>query len=121
MTTAVVATPQGLLYIPTFLSAAEQQTLLHQLAGLTFTRDVFRGQPMKRAGACFGREYIATGRQLRPASPFTEPITQVSDKTLPHCPAGTQFDQCIIQQYPIGAGIGWHTDAPVFGDVIVGV
>jgi alkylated DNA repair dioxygenase AlkB len=27
----------------------------------------------------------------------------------------------IVSRYPEGAGIGWHTDSPVFGDVIMGL
>jgi alkylated DNA repair dioxygenase AlkB len=33
----------------------------------------------------------------------------------------TAFNHCIVQCYPAGAGIGWHTDAPVFGDTIMGI
>ena len=38
-----------------------------------------------------------------------------------HCPSDTRFDQCIVTYYPVGAGIGWHTDAERFGDTILAV
>jgi alkylated DNA repair protein (DNA oxidative demethylase) len=31
------------------------------------------------------------------------------------------FDQVIVSEYPPGAGIGWHTDAAVFGETILGL
>jgi len=29
--------------------------------------------------------------------------------------------QILVSRYPPGAGIGWHRDAPMFGDVIGGI
>src|SRR5579885_2217194 len=121
MQTMTRSGPSGFLYVEGFLTDEEQQSLLHHLATLTFTHDIFRGKPMKRSELCQGFRYRAVGRRLEPADPFDEHCLLLTHKALPYCPDGTPFDQCIIQQYPEGAGIGWHTDAPVFGDVILGV
>ena len=29
--------------------------------------------------------------------------------------------QALVSRYPPGAGIGWHRDAPAFGDPVIGV
>ena len=31
------------------------------------------------------------------------------------------FAEALVTEYPAGAGIGWHRDAPQFGPVIVGI
>jgi alkylated DNA repair dioxygenase AlkB len=31
------------------------------------------------------------------------------------------FEEALLTEYPPGAPIGWHRDAPIFGDVIAGV
>jgi alkylated DNA repair protein (DNA oxidative demethylase) len=116
-----MTTPDGFAYIPKFLTPSEQATLLVQLRELAFAHDTFRGQQLKRSYAQFGYAYGSTGRKLQPAPSFPTFLHDLISKALPHCPVGTAFDQCIITHYPAGAGIGWHTDAPAFGDCIIAV
>ncbi len=116
-----VTAPAGFSYLPDFLSADEQCALLHHLQGLDYKHDIFHGIRLKRSAAMFGYDYRATGRRLEPAPPLTEFLTALNAKALSHCPAGVQFNQCIVTHYPEGAGIGWHTDAPRFGDCIMAV
>lgn len=47
-------------------------------------------------------------------------ILNVAQKALPHGPSDMEFNQCIVTRYPAGAGIGWHVDAPKFGEHVVG-
>jgi alkylated DNA repair dioxygenase AlkB len=113
--------PDGFLFVPDFLSPTEQSELLHKLAALTYEHDTFRGQRLKRGYAQFGYAYVSTGRKLKPVAELPPFLSAVAAKALPYCPAGTTFEQCIVTRYPQGAGIGWHPDAPIFGDCIVGV
>jgi alkylated DNA repair dioxygenase AlkB len=69
----------------------------------------------------FGYAYVSTGRKVEAAPELPEFLTAVAAKALTYCPAGTTFNQCIVSRYPVGAGIGFHSDADVFGDCIVGV
>ncbi|MHB8576979.1 MAG: alpha-ketoglutarate-dependent dioxygenase AlkB [Dehalococcoidia bacterium] len=121
MITIAQANPPGLSYFPGFLSEEEQQWLLEHIQTLTYTHDIFRGQIMKRSEKCFGYHYRAVGQRLDPAEPFDEFCTQLVTKALPNCPTCTSFDQCIIQNYPRGAGIDCHRDAKVFADTILGI
>jgi len=113
--------PDGFSNFGGFLDLAEQETLLRQVQALSFVRDRFRGQELKRRFAQFGYEYVSTGRGLRLASVFPDFLTALVAKTMMHCPSHAEFDQCIVTHYPRGAGIGWHTDADRFGDVIIAI
>jgi alkylated DNA repair dioxygenase AlkB len=113
--------PEGLTYVQDFLSDSEQETLLRELRPLTYTHDKFRCKIMKRGWAQFGYAYVSTGRKLTPAPPIPPYLQEVIDKAAPYYPNGIEFAQCIVTLYPEGAGIGWHKDAPRFGDWILGV
>ena len=115
------APPEGFRYFADFLTSEEQAVLLRQLQELTYKHDSFRGTRLKRAYAQFGYANVSTGRKLTPAAPLPEFLTALIAKAAPHYPDGTAFNQCIITRYPEGAGIGWHTDAPRFGEVIMAV
>lgn len=113
--------PAGFSYLPEFLTHGEQTALLYHLQGLDYKRDIVRGQRLKRAAAMFGYDYVAAGRKLDPAPPLPPFLTSLIAKGMPNCPDDVQFDQCIVTHYPEGAGIGWHTDHPRFGDCIMAV
>jgi alkylated DNA repair dioxygenase AlkB len=115
------AAPEGFVYVADFLSAAEQAALLGELWALDYQQDVFRGQRLKRRYAQFGYAYVSTGRKLQASTPLPEFLQAVIDKATAYCPAGAVFNQCIVTHYPPGSGIGWHTDAPRFGECVVGV
>ena len=113
--------PEGFLYVPEFLSGQEQQALLRRLRGLDYFHDSFRGRRLKRGYAQFGHAYVSTGRTLRSAPPLPDFLAGLIAKARPHCPPGTGFNQCIVTRYPEGSGIGWHTDAPRFGECIMAI
>jgi|RhiMetdeSRZDD1v2_1073273.scaffolds.fasta_scaffold09099_14 DNA oxidative demethylase len=113
--------PDGFNYIPDFLSPADHDDLLEILRALPYEHEMIRGQVMKRVWAQFGYKYIAASRKLEPAPPIPPYLQAVIDKAAPYYPEGTEFAQCIVTKYPQDAGIHWHTDAPPFGDCILGV
>jgi alkylated DNA repair dioxygenase AlkB len=113
--------PEGFSYFADFLAAEEQSALMTQVQNLQYEHDTFRGTRLRRGYAQFGYAYVSTGRLLTPAAPLPEFLTALITKALPFCPAETTFNQCIVTYYPREAGIGWHTDAPRFGDCIIAV
>lgn len=116
-----MTSPEGFLFVDGFLDEVEQIDLLRELISLEYRHDSFRGQRLKRGYAQFGYAYISTGRKLEAVADLPAFLLEVVIKALPLCPPGTEFNQCIITRYPAGSGIGWHTDAPGFGECIVGV
>lgn len=115
------AAPEGFVYVADFLSAEEQAALLRELRALQYQHDTFRGQRLRRGYAQFGYAYVSTGRKVETTAAMPEFLRAVIDKARPHCPDGAEFNQCIVTHYPAGSGIGWHTDAPRFGECVVGV
>lgn len=113
--------PEGFSYVPGFLAPLEQDVLLAQVRALPFVHDRFYGQPLKRRYSQFGAAYVSIGRKLVPAPSFPGYLASIVEQAMLHCPGAVRFDQCIVTHYPVGAGIGWHTDADCFGDTILAV
>jgi alkylated DNA repair dioxygenase AlkB len=115
------APPPGFLYVADFLAPPVAEVLLEAVRKLPFEHDRFRGQPLRRGYAQFGCAYITAGRTLQPAPAMPDFLAALAERALAHCPPGTRFDQCIVTRYAEDAGIGWHVDAPCFGDWITAV
>jgi alkylated DNA repair dioxygenase AlkB len=115
------ATPDGLLYVPDFLTAEEQDALLTELRALDYEHDMFRGQRLKRGYAQFGFSYVSTGRKLASAAEMPNFLQVLIEKAQSLHQSCEPFNQCIVTHYPPNSGIGWHTDAPRFGECVVGV
>ena len=78
--------------------------------GLEAVDDVLQRQVLELVGDRYDRK------------DFDQPLRRWGkQKGWVHCSSGTEFNQCIVTHYPEGAGIGWHTEAPVFGDCIIGI
>lgn len=115
-------TPEGFRYVPEFLVRSEHDVLLARLLALQFDHDVFRGRRLKRGWAQFGYQYLSTGRRLVEAPPMPPFLARLLETGCSLCPNPVEpFNQCIVTHYQRGAGIGWHTDAPRFGEVIMGI
>ena len=112
---------EGLSYIPSFLDSNEQRTLQTLLEQLSFYHDTFLGKQLKRSWSQYGFKYGSTGRTLEPAAPFPPFLQHLADKGRAACGDPDPINQCIVTCYEAGSGIGWHTDAPTFGDFIFGI
>lgn len=117
--------PEGLRYVPDFLSPAEQGALVARLEAIPepeWELVHFRGNVARRRKISFGVNYQPDSRELRPAPPMPDFLQALRDAAtkalgLPSEP----FSQASVQWYPPGAGIGAHKDAPMFGAEVVGV
>jgi alkylated DNA repair protein (DNA oxidative demethylase) len=111
---------QGFRYVSDLFSRDEADTLLMQVSTLPYKHDRMRVTFKRGYAAQFGYAYVSAGRKLTTAPPFPEFVIKLLEKA-GVCTGAAVFDQCIITQYPPGAGIGWHCDAPCFGDCIMAV
>ncbi len=112
--------PDGLRLVAA-LSPDEQVQALARVEALSFTHDRFRGRAMRRGYAQFGHAYVSTGRRLERVTPLPDWLSRLASRVRARAglPARPAFDQAIVTRYPKGAGIGWHTDAPVFGELVL--
>jgi alkylated DNA repair dioxygenase AlkB len=113
------AGPPGLRYVPHLLSPAEEHALLAELRALAYAPVEMRGQIARRRTAHFGWVYGYESWRIEPGPPlpaFLQPVRERA-ATLVGLPADA-LAETLVTEYPAGAGIGWHRDAPQFGLVI---
>jgi alkylated DNA repair dioxygenase AlkB len=114
--------PAGFVYQPDFLTPSEEDQLLREISGLEFSRVEMRGVVARRRTVHFGWTYGYYARRAAPGPPlpaFLLPYRQRIGEWATLDPAS--FVEALITEYPPGAPIGWHRDAPAFGDVIAGI
>jgi DNA oxidative demethylase len=116
------ALPPGLEYRPGFISEDEERDLVRQVEGLEFSRVEMRGAVAKRRTAHFGWTYGYDARTSQPGTPIPPFLLPLRARAAEwaEIPAD-DLGEALVTEYPGGAGIGWHRDAPMFGDVIAGV
>ena len=107
-------------YQPDFLTAEEEQSLLRHIESLPFREFEFHGFTGKRRTVSFGWRYDFNGggltRDRRHAGIPDRGSARVP-KLSPAIAPGS-FQQVLVTEYAPGAGIGWHKDRSVFGDVV---
>lgn len=112
------AAPAGLLYAPGFVTAEEEAALAERIAALPFRPFEFHGFTGNRRTVSFGMHYAFDGSGLREAEPIPDWLQPVRARAA--ALAGIEpdaFVHALLIEYAPGAGIGWHRDRPVFGDV----
>jgi alkylated DNA repair dioxygenase AlkB len=111
--------PEGLSYAPDFLPEAEEAALGWRLDGLPFKPFEFHGFLGKRQTVSFGWSYRFDGSGLGEAAPIPEWLLPVRARAAAFAGlAAAALEHALLVKYEEGAGLGWHRDRPVFGDVI---
>ena len=113
------AFPEGFVHRPDFLSPDEEQDLVARFAGLDFKPFEFQGFLGKRRTVSFGWQYRFDGSGLVEAEPMPDWLLPLRQRAAAFAglPAGALAHALLIE-YDEGAGLGWHRDRPVFGDVV---
>ncbi|MGZ8997586.1 MAG: alpha-ketoglutarate-dependent dioxygenase AlkB [Allosphingosinicella sp.] len=116
---ALPAMPEGLHYAPDLVSPAEEAELIARLETLPFTPFQFQGFLGKRETISFGWAYRFDGSGLAPADPIPDWLLTVRAKAAAFAGlAPDRLEHALLIRYGEGAGLGWHRDRPVFGEVI---
>ncbi len=113
------ALPEGFRYRAEVISAADERALLAHVQALPFREFEFHGYTGKRRTVSFGWSYDFEARTLREADDlpdFLRPLRAVAARFADLAPEALQ--QVLVTEYDAGAGIGWHRDKAVFGDVV---
>jgi alkylated DNA repair dioxygenase AlkB len=110
--------PDGFEYRSDFISADEEASLAGEIARVEFSNFEMRGVVARRRVAFYGRSYDAGGTTTRPLPSFLMPLRERFAAWAGVAPDA--FAMALINEYPPGAPIGWHRDAPQY-DIVVGV
>ena len=114
--------PDGLLYRPDFVTAEEERDLVAAIERLEFSAVEMRGAVARRRTVHYGWTYGYYARRTEPGPPlpaFLLPLRARAGEWASIDEAA--FVEALITEYPAAATIGWHRDAPMFGDVIAGI
>ena len=115
----VVEQPVGLRYLPELLEEAEERDLLGLLGGLRYSEVRMHGQVARRVVRHYGFDYEFESAEVRPGEPVPEWLDGVRERCARLLDVPTAaLAEVLVTRYPPAAGIGWHRDAPVFGDVV---
>jgi alkylated DNA repair dioxygenase AlkB len=113
------AFPEGFRYEPDILTPAQEIELLERVRELPFVEFQFQGYVGKRRVVSYGWQYDFNLRKLQEADDIP-PFLLGLRKTAADF-AGMQAErlqQVLVTEYDAGAGIGWHRDKAVFGEVV---
>jgi alkylated DNA repair dioxygenase AlkB len=111
--------PSGLAYLPDFIGAQEEAGLAERIAALPFKPFEFHGFTGNRRTVSFGLHYAFDGSGLSEAEPIPDWLGPLRARAA--ALAGREpdaFVHALVIEYAEGAGIGWHRDRPVFGEVV---
>jgi alkylated DNA repair dioxygenase AlkB len=107
--------PNGLHYRPDFLTADEEASLLADIARVEFSTFEMHGVAARRRVAFFGGSYNTGGADSAPMPEFLLPLrARIAEWARLDAEA---FAMALINEYPPGAPIGWHRDAPQYAIV----
>jgi alkylated DNA repair dioxygenase AlkB len=111
--------PAGLRHQQGFLSVPEEAELLRHVRRLDFGEVRMRGQVARRRVRHFGVGYVFGSGALTATDPLPDFLLDVRARSaaLVGRPP-TDLVEALVTLYPPGATIGWHRDAPAFGDVV---
>jgi alkylated DNA repair dioxygenase AlkB len=111
--------PQGFVYEADVFTALEETVLVARLEDLPFEAFEFHGFLGKRRVVSFGWKYDFAAATLRQAAPVPDFLLSVRNRAAARVGRSSDvFQQVLVTEYGPGAGIGWHKDKAVFGEVI---
>lgn len=116
---AAPALPPGFRYQPDVVHPADEQALLERVRELPFRDFAFQGYVGKRRVVSYGWRYDFNERVLHRTEDMPAFLLSLRDRAAAFAgmpPGGLQH--LLVTEYSAGAGIGWHRDKAVFGEVV---
>ena len=111
--------PEGFRYATDVITREQEADALRRIRDLPFKEFEFHGYVGKRRTVSFGWHYDFAAERLREADDmpgFLQDIREHAARFAGLAPARLQH--VLVTEYDEGAGIGWHRDKFVFGDVV---
>jgi DNA oxidative demethylase len=111
--------PDGIVYRAGVLAPDEEGELLRRFETLRFDPIVLHGRAAKRSGRHYGLDYDYESRTPRPGEPMPDWLATARARAAELAGVNPEeLVEILVQDYPAGATIGWHRDAPAFGTVV---
>jgi alkylated DNA repair dioxygenase AlkB len=111
--------PDGMAYVPEFLSRDEEQHLVRLAAALPLREMNYKGYTARRRVASYGASYDFTANRLAPAAPLPAELEPLRARVAQWLGVQPQsFTQVLVAEYRVGTPLGWHRDVPDFEDVV---
>lgn len=111
--------PEGMRYLPEFLTPAEEESLVALAQSLPLAEMNYKGYTARRRVASYGGSYDFDANRLQEAPglpPSLEPLRDKVAGWLGVAPAA--FTQALVAEYRPGTPLGWHRDVPDFEDIV---
>ena len=115
--------PPGMQYFDDIISQSDERQLVAYIAGLPLKPFEFAGGfKGNRRVLSFGWRYDYTAQRLSEALPIPDELAGVRRIVASRFKVPFEnIAQALLTEYAPGAGIGWHRDAPMFGEAVVGI
>ncbi len=111
--------PHGLAYVADLVTAPEEERLLCRLAEDSYGEVRMHGQVARRTVRHYGVSYDFEAAEIAPGDPIPQWLSDLRRRCAELLGiADERLAECLLTRYPAGATIGWHRDAPMFGDVV---
>ena len=111
--------PDGFRYTPDLISQEDEVELLTRISELPFREFEFHGYVAQRRVASFGWQYDSATRQVRAAEDIPDFLLELRNTAAQFANREpTELQHVLVTEYGAGAGIGWHRDKAVFGDIV---
>ena len=111
--------PEGFRYTPELIDSAEEAPLLAHIRELPFRSFEFHGYTGNRRVISFGWKYDFEKRRLEEAGEIPPFLLALRERAAAFADlAPNDLQQALVSEYDGGAGIGWHRDKAVFGEVV---
>ena len=113
--------PPGFVYLPDFITAAEETELMKAILETELHPFNFHGYTGKRKVASFGYDWSFEKQQLSRGKEIPSAFQGIIEKVAKQTGINKEaFAELLLTEYPVGAVINWHRDAPPF-DTIAGL
>jgi alkylated DNA repair dioxygenase AlkB len=113
--------PDGLVYRPDFLSAADETALLAWIATLPLAEARYKRFTARRRIVSFGGSYDFDANRLLPAPPIPEDLLPLRERVARWIGVPTDdFAHGLVAEYRPGTALGWHRDVPNF-ELVAGI
>ena len=106
---------QGASLVPDLITEPEERRILLRIGEAPWLAELSRR--VQHYGYRYDYRARASGRHV-PAAPFPRWASVVAERLAPWF-GGAAPEQCIVNEYRPGQGIGMHADHAVFGPVVV--